>query len=241
MGRQVLMSTFRKLLYFFTLILLLLKTSFGQETVENNFNIKTGISINKMSFQTSFIPSNPEGEKHSESTGFGFNTSVGFKWNTWEAMVTSDVLYGSLKDITFFVNSKEISGNGHLRIFTLSPLLRYYTPYSLYNRWNFYTSAGPVWSLFTFIFKSTTEGNFSNDKRLSFENRGAILNFGVEEIVPYKEAHPSFFEIGYSYIQSHRIFVVDASDFKDVKTLQRDNSKDFKGHYFIFRFGITLF
>ncbi|MBC7540893.1 MAG: hypothetical protein H7281_18880 [Bacteriovorax sp.] len=214
----------------------------NKHSVEDNFNIKAGISINKIYFKTSFIPINEKREDQTESSGIGFNTSVGYKWNNWELMVGSDVLFGTLKDMTFEVNSNDITGNGHYRIFALSPLVRYYTPYIIYNRWNLFVDAGPTWSLHTFTLNNDLSGaNFSSKKRISFENRGGSINIGFEEVVPFKETHPTFFEIGYSYMRSHKIFIVDASDFKDVITLQKDNSTDFRGHYFIFRFGITLF
>lgn len=216
--------------------------SVAEHATENNFNIKAGISIGRVYLKSSLIPTNTKREDKTESTGFGFNTSIGYKWNNWELMVGSDVLFGTLKDMTFTVNSKEVTGDGHFRFFTLSPLLRYYTPYTIYNRWNLFVDAGPTWSLHTFIFSNpASDTDFSNKKRISFENRGGSINIGFEEIVPYKETHPTYFEIGYSYMRSHRIFIADASDFKDVKTLQKGNSKDFYGHYFILRFGITLF
>jgi hypothetical protein len=210
--------------------------------IDDNYNIKAGFSFSRLYQQSALIPSNVAHESHSENTAFGFNTSVGYKWSNWEILAASDALFGKLNDMTFRVDNSEIRGDGSFRIFTLSPLIRYYTPYSLWNRWSVYTSAGPTWSLHTFIISNnhgTTD--FDQKKRISFENRGGSLNFGVEEIVPFKETHPAFFEIGYSYMKSHQIFIVDASDFKDVKTLKKGASKDFSGHYFIFRIGITLF
>lgn len=210
--------------------------------IDDNFNIKAGLSLSRLFQSSRLIPSNRANESHSKNTGFGFNTSVGYKWRQWEAMVASDALFGKLNDTTFKVENTEIRGDGSFRVFTLSPLLRYYTPYTLWNRWNFFTSAGPTWSLHTFIIlNNLNNSDFDHKKRLSFENRGGSLNIGLEEIVPFKEAHPAYFELGYSYMRSHQLFIVDASDFKDVKTLKKDSSRDFSGHYFIFRFGITLF
>lgn len=210
--------------------------------LEDNFNLKTGLSLSRL-FQTSaLLPAHNKNESHSENTGFGFNTSVGYKWSSWEVLFSSDALFGKLNDLTFKVENQEVRGDGSFRVFTLSPLIRYYSPYSFWNRWNIYTSAGPTWSLHTFIIMNNlNNSDFDHKKRISFENRGGSLNIGVEEIVPYKETHPAFFEVGYSYMRSHRIFIVDASDFKDVKTIKKGASKDFSGHYFIFRFGITLF
>lgn len=103
-------------------------------------------------------------------------------------------------------------------------------------------SAGPTWSLHTFtLSENQTDEEFSDTKRINFENRGGNLNIGIEEVVPYKKMHPAFIELGYSYMRSKLIYIVDASDFKEVKTLSKAASKDFYGHYFTLRFGITLF
>lgn len=218
------------------------KTPATGSPIDDNFNMKAGFSISRLYQTSELIPSHKKNESHSENSGFGFNTSVGYKWSNWELMVASDALFGKLNDMTFKVENSEVRGDGSFRVFTLSPLVRYYTPYSLWNRWSIYTSAGPTWSLHTFIITNNlNNSDFDHKKRISFENRGGSLNVGIEEIVPYKETHPAFFEIGYSYMKSHQIFIVDASDFKDVKTLKKNSSKDFSGHYFILRFGITLF
>lgn len=243
MGFKVLMKKLISILCYLLISMAphALRAAVAEHPIENNFNIKAGISFTRVHFKTSLISSHKQREDHTESSAIGFNTSAGYKWSQWELMVNSDVLFGALKDLSLAVNSTEITGNGHFRIFTLSPLLRYYTPYT-YNRWNLFVDAGPTWSLHTFIFTDILNGTqFSHKKRISFENRGGSINIGVEEILPYKETHPTYFEIGYSYMRSHRIFIVDASDFKDVKTLQKGDSKDFYGHYFILRFGITLF
>lgn len=217
-----------------------------KSSVEDSFSLKGGLSyasmVQKSTLLSQFDDEDGERESHSDNEGFGLNTSVGYKWTNWEMLVASDILFGKLEDMTFQVLNQEVRGDGSFRVFSLSPMIRYYTPYTAWNRWSFYTSAGPTWSLHTFIIKNQMNGtDFDHKKRLSFENRGGSINVGIEEIVPYKETHPAFFEVGYSYMRSHRIFIVDASNFKDAITLKRHASRDFSGHYFIFRFGITLF
>ena len=108
------------ILHFFLAINILFNSAIASETrnsIDDNFNIKTGISFNKIYFKTGLIPTNTEREDHTESSGAGFNTSVGYKWSDWELMISSDVLFGTLKDITFNVNSNEDSGDGDFRIF----------------------------------------------------------------------------------------------------------------------------
>lgn len=240
MGGSLLMNISKKLFFIFLLHTLLLANAMSQEeSFENNFNIKAGLSASRVFFNSSLISAE---EDSSDTTGFGIGTSAGYKWNNWELLVASDILFGKLEDLTFQVDASKVRGDGSFRIFSLSPMIRYFTFYALYNRWNFYVAAGPTWSLHTFIITNDLgESNFSSKKRISFENRGGSLNVGLEEVVPFKETHPAFFEIGYSYMRSKRIFVVDASDFKDVKTLSKGESKGFYGHYFVARLGITLF
>ncbi len=241
MGCEFLMNTIKTLIFFILTFLSL--ESFAVNTrFEDNFNIKAGLNLNRVYLNTTLIPNENKNEDHSESTAVGFSTSVGYKWTNWEFMFGSDVFFGNLKDLSFKINSNEVIGTGHYRVFSLSPILRYYTPYSISNRWNVFVSAGPSLSLHTFVISSTSNGStFSNKKRISYENRGGTINIGVEEIVPYKETHPTFFEIGYSYMRSRQLSIVDASDFKDVKTLEQGISNDFYAHYLILRFGITLF
>lgn len=221
----------------------------AENTVENNFNLKGGLSYSRIFFRSNFLPESPENgeddendDDASESNGFGLNSSFGYRWTTWELLIGSDLLFGKLEDLTFRVANNSIRGDGSFRIFSANPMIRYYTPYALINRWNFYVSAGPTWSLHTFIIENNLNGsNFSNSKRISFQNRGGTLNVGFEEVMPFKSMHPAFIEVGYSYMRSKQIFIVDAADFKDVITLSKGASKDFYGHYFSVRLGITLF
>jgi hypothetical protein len=214
----------------------------AEELINNNFNLKAGASLGRFHLISDLIPEENKSEDSTENSGYGINTSVGYKWNSWEILVASDLLFGKLNDLTFQVDSTQIRGDGNFRVFSLVPMIRYYTPYTLYNRWNFFVEAGPSWSLHTFIISNNLNGsNFNDKKRISFENRGGSINVGLEEIVPFKEMHPTFIQFGYSFMQSKQIFIVDATDFTDVKTLSKGNSRDFNGHYFVARFGITLF
>lgn len=234
------------LFLFFTL-----SSAFATEnSVENNFNLKGGLSYSRVFFRSNYLPRMPsvnddddeDDDDSSENHGFGVYSSFGYKWINWELLVGSDILFGKLEDLTFAANNQTIRGDGSFRIFSLSPMIRYYTPYTLINRWNLYVSAGPTWSLHTFIIDNDlNNSNFSNSKRISFQNRGGTLNVGFEEVVPFKSMHPAFIEVGYSYMRSKQIFIVDAADFKDVITLSKSASKDFYGHYFSVRLGITLF
>lgn len=212
------------------------------EVSNNNFNVKTGISLSRIHLSSGLIPNHDKDEDSTENFGYGINTSVGYKWKDWEVLIASDLLFGKLNDLTFQVDSSQIRGDGHFRIFSIAPMVRFYTPYMIIKRWNFFIEAGPTWSLHTFIISNNLNGsNFNDKKRISFENHGGSINIGLEETVSFKEMHPTFIELGYSYMKSEQIFIVDASDFTDVKTLSKGNSSDLYGHSFVVRFGITLF
>ena len=90
----------------------------------NNYNIKAGLSVSRVYFKTSLFSTISNKEDHTESTGIGFNTSFGYRWNNWELMAGSDVLFGTLKNISFPVNGKDVTGDGYFRSFTFSPLVR---------------------------------------------------------------------------------------------------------------------
>jgi hypothetical protein len=76
---------------------------------------------------------------------------------------------------------------------------------------------------------------------VSFENYGGSLFIGFEEIKPFKEMHPIFFEVGYSYMHSYKVSILDASNSANVITLSEGDSNDFSGQYIIVRAGMALF
>ncbi len=226
------------------MILTLISFSIAEaaELTDHNFNLKTGLSFNRSSLKTSLLPDSPKKEDETSNSGIGFYTSFGHKWSKWEILASSDVVFGNLSDLSFAIDSYQIRGSGHYRIFSLSPMIKYFTNYVYKNRWNLYSSFGPTLSLHTFIVNRTDKNStFNSSKRISFENKGLSLNVGFEEVVAYKSIHSTFFEIGYSYMRSNQVFIVDASDFKDVKTLSNSASKDFSGRYVFLRLGFTLF
>lgn len=236
-----------------TLLLLFILTPFtlsaaSKETMENNFIVRGGLSFLSVFFKTGSLIDNDEndgGEEDHEETntpGFGFMSSVAYRWNQVELGFGSDVYFGKIEDLTFITDGVSIRGSGHFRVVNLGPTLKYVSPYNLFNKITFYAGIGPNWSLQTFVFTDVeTTGTFNNKKRVSFENYGGNLFFGVEEIRPYKNDHPTFLEVGYSYMNSYKVSIHDASSQTDVITLSEKNSRKFSGHYFIVRLGAALF
>ncbi len=235
---------------FFVCILLLTSPAYAQETMDNNFVIRAGLSFLSVFFKTGSLIDNAElaeneGEKDLDETrtfGYGFSTSIAYRWTNVEIGFGSDVYFGLIKDLTFSSDNKSIRGKGTFRVVNLSPRIKAYAPIDIFNKFHFYGGVGPNWSLQTFVFSDVAPGGgFDNKKRVSFENYGAQVFIGIEEIKSFKEDHPLFLEAGYSYMNSYRVSVLDASNNVDVVTLSERKSRKFSGHYLIVRMGTTLF
>lgn len=235
-----------------TIILLLLfvfnSTLWATETPMNdNFILRAGFSFNLAQMKTDRLIDNHETEDNepedeTKTPGFGIATSVAYRWNHWEFAFASDAVFGAFKDITFIYQNNSIRGQGNTRLVSIGPQIKYYTPYSIFNRANFYIGFGPSWSLQTFVFRNAaTAGNFNNKRRISFENYGGGIFIGLEEILPFKEDHPIFLEVGYSYMHSYKVSVLDATNTAEVTTLSEGDSNEFSAHYIIVRAGFTLF
>lgn len=219
----------------------------NQSTLENNFILRAGFSFNHIQMNTDRLIDNHESEPddpedETKTLGFGLVTSIAYRWDAWEFAMASDVLFGKIKDVTFVDNQNSIRGGGRFRLVSFSPQIKYHTPFTVLNRANFYVGFGPSWSLQTFVFSdATTTGNFNRKRRISFENYGGGIFLGLEEILPFKQNHPMFLEVGYNYMHSYKVSILDASDSAEVITLSEGDSNDFSGHYIIVRTGLTLF
>lgn len=236
-----------------TLILLLIIFTFsfsawGSETpLNNNFILRAGFSFKMTQLKTDRLIDNHESDEdgpddETKTAGFGLATSIAYRWDDWEFTFASDAVFGKFKDITFIYDQNSIRGGGHTRLVSLGPQIKYYTPYSILNKANIYLGFGPAWSLQTFVFSDArTTGNFNNKRRISFENYGAGVYIGLEEILPFKENHPIFLEVGYNYMHSYKVSVLDATDTAEVTTLTEGDSNEFSAHYIIVRAGFTLF
>ena len=214
---------------------------------ENSFTLRGGLSFNLIEMETDRLIDNHESdpgelEDETKTIGYGFVTNVGYRFSDWEFTMNSDVTFGLIKDMTFIYEQNSIRGKGFFRLISIGPQIKYYTPYTLSKYANIYIGAGPAWSLQTFVFRDpTTTGNFNDKKRISFESYGGGLFIGLEEIVPGKENHPLFLEVGYSYMHSYKVSILDASSTTDVVTLSEGDSNDFSAHYIIIRAGMTFF
>lgn len=187
-------------------------------------------------------------EDETKIPAFGLTSRFGFRNYPLEIGVLSDIGFGKAENIRFNdqvnnqgQNNTLIEGDGHYRIVTVSPYIKHNFSWK-YKAWNPYIGGGPSWSLSTLVLKNVNNGaNFNTKKRVSFENFGAGIFIGVEEIVSFKDMHPTFVEFGFSYMASYKISVVDASDFKEVHTLSSRKGRDFHGSFFFLRLGVVLF
>lgn len=237
----------KKLILFLTFIFI--NTASADILSSDKFTLRAGLSFNLTQIHTDRLidhtdledDGNPEDE--TKTVGLGFVTSIGYRYDNWEFVVAGDVIFGTFTDVSFnYNNSNTIRGGGLFRLVSIGPQIKYYTPYSILNYANIYFGFGPSWSLQTFVFRHPiTTGGFNDKKRVSFENYGGALFIGFEEIKPFKEMHPMFLEVGYSYMHSYKVSILDATNSAEVITLSEGDSNDFSGQYIIVRAGMALF
>lgn len=222
------------------------------DTMENNVIVRGGLSFLSVFFKTSALIDNHEEDDEDDkfdddfdetkTIGFGFSTSVAKRWTSFELGFGSDVYFGNIKDLTFSSDNHSIRGSGNFRVINLGPTIKYHAPWTIFNLATVYVGGGPNWSLQTFVFTDVIESDgFNDDTRVSFENYGGNLFFGIEQIKSYKSDHPAYLEFGYSYMNSYEVSINDASKETDVITLSQSSSRKFSGHYFIARLGFILF
>ncbi len=239
----------KKLAQLFILCTLFISTAHADIFSSDKFTLRAGLSFNLNQIHTDRLIDHTEidddgsPEDETKTVGLGFATSIAYRFDNWEFALAGDVIFGSFKDISFNYNSSNtIRGAGHFRLVSIGPQIKYYTPYSILNLANIYFGFGPSWSLQTFVFRHPiTTGGFNDKKRVSFENYGGSLFIGFEEIKPFKDMHPMFLEVGYSYMHSYKVSILDATNSAEVITLTEGDSNDFSGQYIIVRAGVALF
>lgn len=239
----------KQFITFLFLSLIFIQTASADFLSSDHFTLRAGLSFNLNQIHTDRLIDNTEleddgrPEDETKTAGLGFVTSIAYRFDNWEFAIAGDVLFGLIKDVSFNYNSSNtIRGGGHFRLVSIGPQIKYYTPFSVLNLANIYVGFGPSWSLQTFVFKNpTTTGGFNDKKRVSFENYGGSIFFGLEEIKPFKDMHPMFLEVGYSYMHSYKVSILDATNTAEVITLTEGDSNDFSGQYIIVRAGVALF
>lgn len=175
--------------------------------------------------------------------GYGFNTHFGYKWIKWEFLATSYVYFGKVGGLEFDADGVLIQGSGGYRNTVISPVFKYLTDWEVKKNWFFYVGLGPTWSLQTIKLRNfESDEDFNREHKLVYDSRGGSLTLGVEEQLPFKDMHPVYIEMVYTYLKSHKLSVVDTSDFRETNILSTQGSKqDISTSTILLSIGITLF
>ncbi len=208
--------------------------------------ISAGFGFSYASIRTKYIEQRENGELEDETKTFalGVSTRFAYRKTTREYGIASDVGFGRMKDVT--VKNSEttfVQGNGHYRVITINPYVKQNLPFTIGTHWSPYFGGGPAWSLQTLTISELTRGNstIDNKKRISFQNIGASLAIGLEEVLEYKEMHPTYIELGYSFMANDQVSIIDASDANEAKLISSRKAKEFYGSFFFVRVGMVLF
>ncbi len=233
----------------FILCLLFLLCPISIIAFDNDYFLAAGFGFSEAKMHTKFLEQfefdDGQNEKEDETTtvAVGVTSRFGKRFLPYELGILSDIGFGKVSNVKFLENqTTTVEGKGHYRYVSVSPYIKYNLPYKITNTWELYSGIGPQWSLQTIVLSDVlNNSNFNTKKRISFENFGAGIFIGIEENLSFKEMHPTFLELGFAYAASYKVSVIDASNFKDVKTLSSRNGDDLKSTYFFVRLGIILF
>jgi hypothetical protein len=177
-------------------------------------------------------------------SGYGFNTHFGYHWNYVEISGSSYIHYGKTEELEFVVNDDRISGAGTVRFVSISPVVRWHTEWDPMKNYRFYIGGGPIWSIETVKIKKTsgTINAFLRETKITYESNGGIGVFGVEEVTPFKEMHPTFIELAFIYQRSYRVSTVDTSKTAETNILTTQRSfNDLQTFNILISIGITIF
>jgi hypothetical protein len=206
--------------------------------IENQMLLKAGPS-----FASAHLEAR-EGSKD-DFGGWGFNTHFGKKWVKWETTFSSYVYWGKIESpLRFRAQEQDITGSGSYTHVSFGPIIKYHlNNYQIFEHWQFYLGAGPVWSHQAIkLDRFTTTGSFNQNQKLTFSSFGGAFVFGIEENLPSKEMHPVYIELLYSYKKSDEASVVDLSKVTETNVLSSEERKqDIQGHFIMVSFGLLIF
>lgn len=177
-------------------------------------------------------------------TGVGFNTQFGYRFKRIEANFASYIYGGKIDDLRFNASGTDVIGSGTFVSASFGPMVKIFSNWQPFSGWYFYGSGGYAYSLQTIKLNNfqLSSGVFDKKYKLTYISRGPMLSIGIEEILPFKEMHPVFIELLYSYNKSKEANIVDTSDFTEVKKIATEESpQKIKENFFMINAGITLF
>lgn len=204
---------------------------------QNDMSLKGGLGVSQAQIKAI-------GDTKDYMTGFGFNTQFGYRFTQWEVNLASYIYWGEIDDLQFSATGSTVFGDGTFRHVSFGPIFKYTTNWQPFNGYHFHLGLGPVWSLQTVKLNEfeTTAGEFEADYKLSYRSTGGMLVIGVEEILPFKEMHPVYVELLFSYTESSRVYLSDASNFAEVRPISESESEQsIRGHFVMINAGITFF
>lgn len=176
--------------------------------------------------------------------GFGFSTHFGYRWECLEFTLSSYIFWGEIEDLTYQAQGKRFHGEGNFRHVSFGPIAKYhFRQLTFFKNYHFYAGLGPSWSLQTITLDEVEpEGSLDPNHKMTYESRGGFLVFGIEEKTEFKQMHPVYYELLYSYKKSKTLSVVDKSDSTKINILSTEESgQNFNGHYIMISMGMTFF
>lgn len=219
------------------LLTLLILFPFKIFAFENDLVLKAGLGLSQASVHAF-------DESEDSFAGFGFNNQFGYRFIDWEINLASYIYWGKVNDLRFKANGDLVQGTGGFRHVSFGPVLKYTFKWRPVDGWNFYLGAGPSWSIQTIKLANfqVGPGVFSEKYKLTYISSGAMLAVGIEEILLFKEMHPVYLEIVYSYKVSQELTISDATDFTEVKTISEEESEQkIRSSFIMINAGIVLF
>ena len=204
---------------------------------QNEFALKGGGNFSVIETK-SFLQS-----KDTHSAG-GINSCVGYRFTNLEFNMLSHIFYGKNKNITSITQNTIVSGTGYVRAISFTPSVKYLFDYTFKKVWHPYFMAGPTFSQHTIKMENfqVIGGAYTEKNRISYRSTGFTISIGAEEILKFKEMHPVFFEIGYTYLASRRLSLLNVVNMAEVETVSHeDTNEKIKSHILFMAMGMTIF
>lgn len=176
------------------------------------------------------------------------NTQLSWYQGRFEFTANALLSFGKIDEITHEIDDKVFAGEGKVFDLSISPIIKYELPYALKSGlWPTYIGAGPAWSLYTLRFRDNQalDAGFevSSDRyKLTYDTVGYNIVLGAEELTRYKDMHPVYIELIYSYRKSRKISLVDTEKFLEADIVEfRRSHKRLEYHSIMLIMGVTFF
>lgn len=176
------------------------------------------------------------------------NTQLSWYQGRFEFTANALLSFGKIDEVTHQIDDKVFAGEGKVFDLSISPIIKYELPVALKNGlWPVYIGAGPAWSLYTLRFRDNQalDAGFdvsSERYKLTYDTVGYNIILGAEELTRYKDMHPVYIELIYSYRKSRKISLVDTEKFLEADIVEfRRAHKRLEYHSLMVIMGVTFF